>query len=230
MKSNLAKADIRTVFCLVREFLEYFELDFTNSVFEKESFMGILYDYKGKERLIKDLEIGVENVTQTPLLVEVLNIARNTYKFNNKINETVQNMSYINDSKDVINSTYDVPSKNNNSCIDELDSFKNESVSKSSSKNIDIKTVPKTTSQSNDSTSSVDSENSNIQNISTTPNVNSQNTGKDQKNIEPQKLETDDTYEGTSSIAEDSITSNKETPLIDFDKTGNYTKLIINFY
>lgn len=182
---SLARADIRTLFCLVREFLEYFSLDFTNTVFEKESFMGILYDYKGKERLIKDLEIGMEN-SETPLLLEILNIARNNYK-SKTLNE-------------INNVTYEV--EKDNKTVDELDSF-NKSVSIQGDKSLN---------ESNElSISSVEKE---------------QKADDDPRLLESEKIkfETDDTYEGTSSIAEDSIVSNNnnkdQQPMIDLDKTG----------
>lgn len=45
------------VACLVREFLEFFQLDFTLSVFDPETAQGKYYNYGGRSKLIKDLQI-----------------------------------------------------------------------------------------------------------------------------------------------------------------------------
>lgn len=203
------------LFCLVREFLEFFQLDFTNMVFEKESYMGILYDYKGKERLVKDLEIGVDNITQMPLLLEVLNAARSSYKNSTK-NESVHNTSsFINESN--MNVTYEVPSNENIEKlpnVDELDSPRN--ISGSSS--VEEKNQEKNSDSSNVSMSSVESNGKHSKILQEEMN-NKKCSEKTAVEDEALKPETDDTYEGTSSIAEDSIvTNNKEAALIDFDK------------
>jgi FGFR1 oncogene partner len=41
----------------VREFLEFFQLDFTVSVFDPETAQGKYYKYGGRSKLMKDLHI-----------------------------------------------------------------------------------------------------------------------------------------------------------------------------
>lgn len=42
---------------LVREFLEFFQLEFTLSVFDPETAQGKYYTYGGRSKLMKDLHI-----------------------------------------------------------------------------------------------------------------------------------------------------------------------------
>lgn len=63
------------MFCVVREFLEFFNLYFTLSVFDPESYMGKCYKYENREKIAKDL--GLENVdTTVPLLSQLIKIAQ----------------------------------------------------------------------------------------------------------------------------------------------------------
>lgn len=57
LKEFLKTSQGSLVACLVREFLEFFELDFTLSVFDPETYHGKEYDYCGRNKLISDLQI-----------------------------------------------------------------------------------------------------------------------------------------------------------------------------
>lgn len=244
----------------MREFLEYFDLSYTCSVFEKETFMGSAYQYDSREKLIQDLDIGIDTLHNAPLLLEVLNIARSSFNLSARDiqNETNFNSTLNADgSKLVNNTTYEVPSpeKTSNQSVNSDDgvSIRNDSVSESLASEIaqpviGVKTVPKQyvngvsdahplepkqnsasdheTSPNEDKSESVseemDSRQSEVQ-------VSSKKVMQFSKQNEEAeyKFETDDTYEGTSSIAEDSVVSNNKehSMLIDFDKS---VKLPVN--
>ncbi|XP_067010545.2 centrosomal protein 43 [Anabrus simplex] len=75
-KDFLKTSEGSLVACLVREFLEFFELDFTLSVFDPETYHGKDYDYGGRSKLIKDLKIKNLNDTKGPLLAQILQLVR----------------------------------------------------------------------------------------------------------------------------------------------------------
>ncbi|XP_069680561.1 centrosomal protein 43-like [Periplaneta americana] len=60
---------------LVREFLEFFKLDFTLSVFDPETAQGKYYNYGGRSKLMKDLKVDSINGKKGPLLAQILHIA-----------------------------------------------------------------------------------------------------------------------------------------------------------
>ena len=62
--------------CIVREFLEYLELDFTLSVYNTETSHGKGYEYSGRNKLAKDLQIKNLNGRKGPLLAHILQIAQ----------------------------------------------------------------------------------------------------------------------------------------------------------
>jgi FGFR1 oncogene partner len=57
LKEFLSSNEGSLVTCLVREFLEFFQLDFTLSVFDPETAQGKYYDYGGRSKLMKDLQL-----------------------------------------------------------------------------------------------------------------------------------------------------------------------------
>lgn len=57
LKEFLSSNEGSLVACLVREFLEFFQLDFTLSVFDPETAQGKYYNYGGRSKLIKDLRL-----------------------------------------------------------------------------------------------------------------------------------------------------------------------------
>ena len=63
------------MFCLVREFLEYFDLDFTASVYDPESYVGSFYKYEGRQKVIDDLGLQSEDLTG-PVLFHIVKIAQ----------------------------------------------------------------------------------------------------------------------------------------------------------
>lgn len=59
---------------LVREFLEFFQLDFTLSVFDPETSFGKDYDYLGRNALLKDLGVKNFNGDSEPLLAQIFKV------------------------------------------------------------------------------------------------------------------------------------------------------------
>lgn len=57
LKEFLSSNEGSLVACLVREFLEFFHLDFTLSVFDPETAQGKYYSYGGRSKLTKDLQL-----------------------------------------------------------------------------------------------------------------------------------------------------------------------------
>lgn len=77
VKQYLANSEGRLLFSLVREFLEYFGLDYTISVYDPETYSGKEYNYAGRNKLCEELGI----VSSEPLLGEILrNHTRRTFK------------------------------------------------------------------------------------------------------------------------------------------------------
>lgn len=66
------------MFGLVREFLEYFNLDFTISVFEPESYEGSCYKYQGRNKILE--EMGFDQSLPGPILLQLLQIAQTKSK------------------------------------------------------------------------------------------------------------------------------------------------------
>ncbi|XP_021920946.1 FGFR1 oncogene partner-like isoform X2 [Zootermopsis nevadensis] len=75
LRTFLSTDEGSLVACLVREFLEFFQLDFTLSVFDPETAQGKYYNYGGRSKLINDLQIQNLNGKKGPLLVQLLHIA-----------------------------------------------------------------------------------------------------------------------------------------------------------
>lgn len=75
LKAFLSTTEGSAVVCLVREFLEFFKLDFTLAVFDPETSHGKYYNYGGRSKLMKDLHLDNTNGKKGPLLVHILQIA-----------------------------------------------------------------------------------------------------------------------------------------------------------
>ncbi|OAD56131.1 FGFR1 oncogene partner [Eufriesea mexicana] len=68
VKQYLSNSEGKLLFSLVREFLEYFGLDYTISVYDPETYFGKEYNYVGRNKLCE--ELGIES--NEPLLGEIL--------------------------------------------------------------------------------------------------------------------------------------------------------------
>lgn len=93
------------MFCIVREFLEQFDLEFTISVFDPESQMGSSYEYLGRQKLIQGLNIPeLKQGSTEPLLLQLIRLC----KLNSK-SESTENMedsvSSLNCKNDLISQT-----------------------------------------------------------------------------------------------------------------------------
>ncbi|KAJ1521359.1 hypothetical protein ONE63_003035 [Megalurothrips usitatus] len=76
LKEYLRSSQAALGLCIVREFLEYLELDFTLSVYNTETSHGKGYEYCGRNKLIKDLRLKNLNGKKGPLLSHILQIAQ----------------------------------------------------------------------------------------------------------------------------------------------------------
>ncbi|KAG8225902.1 hypothetical protein J437_LFUL006134 [Ladona fulva] len=74
LKDFLSTSEGELISCLVREFLEYFHLDFTLSVFDQETYHQKEYHYMGREKLCRNLKINKTDVNG-PVLADVLQLA-----------------------------------------------------------------------------------------------------------------------------------------------------------
>lgn len=68
VKQYLSNSEGKLLFSLVREFLEYFGLDYTISVYDPETYFGKEYNYVGRNKLSE--ELGIDSTE--PLLGEIL--------------------------------------------------------------------------------------------------------------------------------------------------------------
>lgn len=68
VKQYLSNSEGKLLFSLVREFLEYFGLDYTISVYDPETYFGKEYNYAGRNKLCE--ELGIDSTE--PLLGEIL--------------------------------------------------------------------------------------------------------------------------------------------------------------
>lgn len=74
------------MFCVVREFLEFFNLNFTISVFESESYSGTRYKYEGRNKIVDDL--GISNLgenSKEPILLQLIHLLKSN--FYDKVNQ-----------------------------------------------------------------------------------------------------------------------------------------------
>lgn len=75
IKAYTQTTEGKAMFCIVREFLEFFDMDFTMAVYEPESYMGMSYKYDGKLAITKDLGLSQLNEnSQDPLLLQLIRL------------------------------------------------------------------------------------------------------------------------------------------------------------
>lgn len=186
--------------------------------------MGSSFNYENREKLIQELDIGIDTLHNSPLLLEILNIARSSFNLSVRDiqNDIKFNSTANSDNK---NTTYDVINEKHNHSDDHDASIKETAVDTSESEiSNNIKITNGENHTSGDKKGSSVHEEGATQHSEVRLNNNYSGHGKNgidgnKKEMED-KFETDDTYEGTSSIAEDSVVSNKEpSPLIDFEKS-----------
>ncbi|KAG7200924.1 hypothetical protein KM043_003285 [Ampulex compressa] len=107
VKQYLANSEGKLLFSLVREFLEYFGLEYTISVYDPETYFGKEYHYVGRNKLCE--ELGIDSTE--PLLGEILKNSINsafinTQKFENGKCEYNKTDS---PSPNFANTTFEVP-------------------------------------------------------------------------------------------------------------------------
>lgn len=106
------------MFCLVREFLEFFNLDFTISVYEPESYLGTAYDYEGRHKIIKELGLSqLEEHSPLPLLLQLIKLVQIKQDSNSNGKENHKNVKTSEEivvetvqkrPKKVLNETFDI--------------------------------------------------------------------------------------------------------------------------
>ncbi|XP_014216926.1 uncharacterized protein LOC106645548 [Copidosoma floridanum] len=77
VKQYLSSSQGKILFSLVREFLEYFGLDYTMSVYDPETYCGKEYNYMGRQKLSEEFGIDSKEPLLGELLKNILNSALN---------------------------------------------------------------------------------------------------------------------------------------------------------
>ncbi|XP_076237814.1 uncharacterized protein LOC143181318 [Calliopsis andreniformis] len=106
VKQYLANSEGKLLFSLVREFLEYFGLDYTISVYDPETYFGKEYNYVGRNKLCE--ELGIES--NEPLLGEILKNSMNSAFNHIQKNETNENRLNNTDetATNIANTTFEI--------------------------------------------------------------------------------------------------------------------------
>ncbi|XP_017877097.1 dual specificity mitogen-activated protein kinase kinase 1-like [Ceratina calcarata] len=105
VKQYLANSEGKLLFSLVREFLEYFGLDYTISVYDPETYFGKEYNYVGRNKLCE--ELGIES--NEPLLGEILKNSMNSAFNNTQKNEIDRNVSKTDEpTTNAANTTFEI--------------------------------------------------------------------------------------------------------------------------
>ncbi|XP_018356593.1 PREDICTED: FGFR1 oncogene partner-like isoform X1 [Trachymyrmex septentrionalis] len=103
VKQYLSNSEGKLLFSLVREFLEYFGLDYTISVYDPETYFGKEYNYVGRNKLCEELGI----VSTEPLLGEILKNSINGAFNSSQKNKTRHDVTNE-DSTNFANATFEV--------------------------------------------------------------------------------------------------------------------------
>ncbi|KAJ8919928.1 hypothetical protein NQ315_006457 [Exocentrus adspersus] len=213
LKTHLETEEGKLMFNVVREFLEFFNLYFTLSVFDPESYLGSGYVYEGREKIAKDLGLDDTEHTTVPLLLELIKIAQ-TKTNSLDIHLNLHNVDTENKSVTHENSTNDLnktDSDNRASDATNVNGGSGRLLIENSSP------VPERLNATFDVTSpTVDIHPINKTEISTKEQLELVDRSKDRllDSTYSKKDENDDTYGDTSSIAEDSVAANGENSLI----------------
>ncbi|KOX80571.1 FGFR1 oncogene partner [Melipona quadrifasciata] len=122
VKQYLANSEGKLLFSLVREFLEYFGLDYTISVYDPETYFGKEYNYVGRNKLCEELD-KLESISQQspqlPINVTITdkkNKETSVHVLIDELNCEIQNDSLRNSTTSEYNEKSDgIDSKGNNS-------------------------------------------------------------------------------------------------------------------
>lgn len=204
------------MFCIVREFLEYFNLLYTISVYEPESYLGSAYDYN-RQKLLADL--GLNENSTVPILLQLIRIAQNKNKNieinlnlnGNKSEESVKTEINTESSKSISknvspNTTFNMSGAQNQSNVENKTfDLSHPSVPLSNHNEEEkLQSVHETPREDHDSyEETFDYSNS----VPLSNHVD--NRGGKLQTVQEITKENDDTYEETSSIGEDSVNSSK---------------------
>ncbi|KAJ8963006.1 hypothetical protein NQ314_005624 [Rhamnusium bicolor] len=224
IKTHLETEEGKAMFCIVREFLEFFNLYFTLSVFEPESYMGNGYQYEDRQKVAKDLGLDIIEDTTVPLLLQLIKIAQVKTKsieinLNMKSNGIEDNKSLSQD----IDSTSDLKKTDSANLTSKLPNSLisyNEKHSEADKKSVENNSVRPTNLNA---TFDLSSPTMSLNITKKTENDTKKRLAEAQNDLLKEQIldstyskregKDDDTYEDTSSIAEDSVA------LINFDNT-----------
>jgi len=95
---------------LIREFLEFYELDFTLSVFTPESRCNIEYKELSRTDLLKELSLNSVSDSQLPVLSHLLDLKRNVNQIIT-MEETIPSPGALNSTYTVGNSMENTPDR-----------------------------------------------------------------------------------------------------------------------
>ncbi|XP_011644155.1 FGFR1 oncogene partner-like isoform X2 [Pogonomyrmex barbatus] len=135
VKQYLSNSEGKLLFSLVREFLEYFGLDYTISVYDPETYFGKEYNYVGRNKLCE--ELGIDSTE--PLLGEILKNSINGAFNNSQKNKSSSRHDETDEaSTNFANATFEVSvpkiihtesvsSSNDNDSSEKLDSISEQS-------------------------------------------------------------------------------------------------------
>lgn len=114
IKSSLDTVEGKIMFCIVREFLEYFNLDYTLSVYEPESYLDKNFQYKERHIVAEELGLDDAEDSQIPLLLSLIRhvkLTKTQCKDQNSSSTSELQESQTDNSKHLqknLNSTYEL--------------------------------------------------------------------------------------------------------------------------
>ncbi|XP_043492089.1 centrosomal protein 43-like [Polistes fuscatus] len=238
VKQYLANSEGKLLFSLVREFLEYFGLDYTISVYDPETYIGKEYNYVGRNKLCEELGIN----SSEPLLGEILKNSMNICNITQKVESNDSRHNKTNEtSTNFANATFEVPVpkilhteslSNDNDSSEKLGSFSEQSTSIPINVTITDKKKTMQTLHNDLLGESHDKEQNSLrENIIVFDNVTDKDDGINDKgnNIHSDKspIKRNDTYEVINHTLKETATIapgqtdmfNKEGPFITFDES-----------
>lgn len=137
IKSHLETPEGKIMFCIVREFLEFFNMDCTLSVYESESYLGKLYHRQERNTVVEELGLKGVDVGDSPsplllMLIRCVQLVKNESKEqaeSTSISEEIKiNEAGVKNSIGNLNSTFNVSnptvtlSVDNKALVDNLSS------------------------------------------------------------------------------------------------------------
>ncbi|CAH0546103.1 unnamed protein product [Brassicogethes aeneus] len=195
VKNYLESSEGQVMFCIVKEFLDFFNLFYTLSVYEPESYLGTAYKYNGRQKVLKDL--GLDEKSTLPILLQLVKIAQaksRSIEINLNLNGNGHNKSELETSSNIkTESSTSLP-------LEEENSYSRENETKHKV-NSTLNASETRFNQSKEENKTFEIRSPSVALKNAQPEEIKEITEKQSSLI----TENDDTFEDTSSIAEDSI-------------------------